>query len=83
MGFSRVLTELREEEPILLVDEMLGGLDKRNSASLTEFLRQAKQVLITTTKEDVEYGKNCSRYIIEKRNGSPFISRCAEKIRTF
>ena len=83
MGFSKVLTELREEEPILLVDEMLGGLDKRNTASLTEFLGNAKQVLITTTKEDIGFGENCSRYIIEKRDGASFISKCAEKIRTF
>ncbi len=83
MGISRILTDIREEEPILLIDEMLGGLDKRNSDSLTEFLKRAKQVLITTTKEDIEYGKDCSRYIIEERDGTPFISKCAEKIHTF
>jgi DNA replication and repair protein RecF len=83
MGFSRILTDVREEEPIMLIDEMLGGLDKRNSDSLAEFLKKAKQVLITSTKEDIKYNKGCSRYIIEKRNGTPFISKCAEKIRTF
>ncbi len=83
MGLSRILTDIREEEPILLVDEMLGGLDKRNTDSLAEFLKKAKQVLITTTKEDIKYDKDCSRYIIENKNGTSFISKCAEKIRTF
>ena len=83
MGFSRILTDIREEEPILLVDEMLGGLDKRNTHSLAEFLKKAKQVLITTTKEDFKNDKYCSRYIIENKDGTSFISKCAEKIRTF
>ena len=83
MAFSRILTDIREEEPIMLIDEMLGGLDKRNSDSLARFLKKAKQVLITTTKEDIKYGKDCSRYIIGKKNGTPFVSKCAEKIRTF
>ncbi len=83
MGISRILTETREEEPILLIDEMLGGLDKKNSNSLAEFLRKAKQVLITTTNEDIKYGKDYNRYIIEEKNGTPFVCKCAEKIRTF
>ncbi len=83
MGISRILNDIREEEPILLIDEMLGGLDRKNSSSLAEFLRKAKQVLITTTNEDVKYDKDYNRYIIEEKNGTPFVSKCAEKIRTF
>ena len=83
MGISRILTDIREEEPILLIDEMLGGLDRKNSDSLAEFLKKAKQVLITTTNTDVKYDKDYSRYIIEEKNGSPFVGKCTEKIHTF
>ncbi len=83
MAISRVLTEIREEEPIILIDEMLGGLDRKNSGSLAEFLESAKQVLITTTDRDFKCDKNYSRFVIEKKNGTPSISQCAEKIYTF
>jgi DNA replication and repair protein RecF len=83
MGISRILTEIREEEPVLLIDEMLGGLDRKNSDSLTEFLKKAKQVLITTTNKDIKYDKDYNKYIIEEKDGSPFVSKCAEKIHTF
>jgi DNA replication and repair protein RecF len=83
MAISRILTDIREEEPILLIDEMLGGLDRKNSDSLAGFLRKAKQVLITTTNDDIKYDKSYNRYIIEEKNGTPFVSKCAEKIRTF
>ena len=83
MAISRILTDIREEEPILLIDEMLGGLDRKNSDSLGQFLRKAKQVLITTTNDDIKYDKDYKRYIIEEKNGTPFISKCAERICTF
>jgi DNA replication and repair protein RecF len=83
IGISRILADIRGEEPILLIDEMLGGLDKRNSDSLAKFLKKAKQVLITTTKEDIKYDKDYNRYIIERKNGTPFVSKCAEKVRTY
>jgi DNA replication and repair protein RecF len=83
MGISRILTDIREEEPILLIDEMLGGLDRKNSNSLSDFLKKAKQVLITTTCEDIKYDKDYNRYIIEERNGSALVSKCAEKIHSF
>lgn len=82
IGFSRVLADIRGEEPILLIDEMLGGLDRKNSDSLAKFLRKAKQVLITTTKKYIKYDNDYNRYIIERKNGTPFVSKCAEKIRT-
>jgi len=83
MAVSRMLTEIREEEPILLIDEMLGGLDRKNLNSLSQFLKKAKQVLITTTSEDLKYDKDYNIYIIEERNGSPFVRKCTEKIHTF
>jgi recombinational DNA repair ATPase RecF len=83
MAISRILTDIREEEPIILIDEMLGGLDGKNSDSLAEFLGSAKQVLITTTDRDLKCDKNYSKYIIEKKNGTPFIGECTEKIHTF
>jgi len=83
MAISRILTEVREEEPIILIDEMLGGLDRKNSDALAEFLGSAKQVLITTTDRNFRCDKSYSRYIIEKKNGTPFVSECTEKIYTF
>ena len=83
MAISRILTEIREEEPIILIDEMLGGLDRKNSDSLAEFLGSAKQVLITTADRNFKCDGNYNRYIIEKKNGTPFVSECSEKIYTF
>lgn len=83
MAISRILTEIREEEPIILIDEMLAGLDRKNSDSLAEFLGSAKQVLITTADRNFKCDKNYSRYIIEKKNEAPFVSECTEKIYTF
>jgi DNA replication and repair protein RecF len=83
MAISRILTEIREEEPIIIIDEMLGGLDRKNSDSLSDFLESAKQVLITTADRNFKCDKNYSRYIIEKKNGTPFVSECTEKIYTF
>lgn len=83
MAVSRILNDIREEEPIFLIDEMLGGLDKKNSNSLSEFLKKSKQVLITTTSEDFKKDKDYNIYMIEERNGSPLIRKCTEKIHTF
>jgi DNA replication and repair protein RecF len=83
MAVSRILTDIREEEPILIIDEMLDGLDRKNSGSLSEFLKKSKQVLITTTSEELKDDKDYNVYRIEKRNESPFIRKCTEKIHTF
>jgi DNA replication and repair protein RecF len=83
MAVSRILTNIREEEPILIIDEMLDGLDRKNSDSLSEFLKKSKQVLITTTGEYLKDSKDYSIYRIEKKNESPFIRKCTEKIHTF
>ena len=82
IAVSRILTAIREEEPLLLIDEMLDGLDRKNHASLSEFLKKSKQVLITTTDEELRYDKDYNVYRIEKRNESPFIRRCPERIHT-
>jgi DNA replication and repair protein RecF len=83
MAVSRILTDIREEEPIIIIDEMLDGLDRKNSDSLSGFLKKSKQVLITTTREDFKDKKDYNIYRIEKRNESPFIRKCTEKIHTF
>jgi DNA replication and repair protein RecF len=83
IGISRILTEIRGEEPILLIDEMLGGLDKRNANSLSGFLKKARQVLITTTDESLLKDKDYNVYMIEEKHGSPFVRKCTEKIHTF
>ena len=83
IGISKMLTEIRGEEPILLIDEMLGGLDKKNAGSLSGFLKKAKQVLISTTDESLLKDKDYNVYMIEEKNGSPFVRKCTEKIHTF
>lgn len=83
IGISKILTEIRGEEPILLIDEMLGGLDKKNANSLSGFLKKARQVLITTTDENLLKDKDYNVYMIEERHGSPFVRKCTEKIHTF
>lgn len=80
MAISRILTERREEEPILLIDEMLGGLDRKNSNSLAEFLKRSRQVLIATTEEELGKNKGFNKYRIKKRNGTPFVRECTEKV---
>jgi len=83
IAISRMLTEIRGEEPILLIDEMLGGLDKRNANSLSGFLTKTRQVLITTTSENLVNDKDYNVYMIEEGNESPFVRKCTEKIYTF
>ena len=83
MAIAGILSDIREEEPIMLIDEMLGGLDSVNSGSLADFLGKAKQVFITTADRDFKNDKNYSKFIIDKKNGTPFISECPEKIYTF
>ena len=83
IAISRMLTEIRGEEPVLLIDEMLGGLDKRNANSLSEFLSEAGQVLITTTDKYLINDKDYNVYMIEEGNESPFVRKCTEEIHTF
>lgn len=83
IAISRMLTEIRGEEPILLIDEMLGGLDKKKANSLSEFLSKAGQVLITTTDKNLINNNDYNVYTIEEGNESPFIRKCTEEIHTF
>ncbi|MEO0293506.1 MAG: DNA replication and repair protein RecF [candidate division WOR-3 bacterium] len=79
-AISYILKETRKQEPILVIDEMLDGLDRKNADSLWEILSEFNQVFITTTENTFKKEGNYNLYKIEEKDGTPIVRRCAEKI---
>ena len=77
---ARMLTQIRGEEPILILDEMIGELDKEKLELLSDLLMDYEQVLIATTREDLQERGDYNIYRIEERDGAPFIRKGAETI---
>ena len=77
---ARILNELRKEEPIIILDEIIGELDKNRLDSLSSIMDGYKQVLITTTREDIQKSGNFNVYRIEHRDGAPVIRKGAKEI---
>ncbi len=77
MALSRILTEARGEEPIIIIDEVLGELDRRNLGALSEFIQKSEKVLIATTRNDLMKNEDFNIYRIEEKNGAPLIRKGA------
>ncbi|MCK4226731.1 DNA replication/repair protein RecF [candidate division WOR-3 bacterium] len=75
MAQARILTEVRGEEPIIILDEIIGELDKERIGSLSKLMSEYEQVLIATAREDIRWGGNFNVYRIENRNGAPVIKK--------
>ncbi len=77
---AQILHEARKEEPIIILDEIIGELDKDRIYSLSTLLDEYKQVLIATTREDMKESGDFNVYKIENKNGAPIIRKGIEKI---
>jgi DNA replication and repair protein RecF len=77
---AQILHEERNEEPIIILDEIIGELDKDRIYSLSTLLDDYKQVLIATTREDVQESGDFNVYKIENKNGAPIIRKGIKKI---
>lgn len=49
LALKEYITAIRQEEPILLLDDVFAALDKTRIACLTEYVKRNKQTFITTT----------------------------------
>lgn len=60
-----ILKKELNEEPIVILDDVLSELDVEHQQKLIEELTKIEQVFITCAKEDY-YFKNCSTYVVTK-----------------
>jgi len=77
---ARILNEVRKEEPIIILDEIIGELDRDRIDLLSGLLDEYEQVLIATTREDVQGSGDFNVYRIEDRDGTPVIRKDLKEI---
>lgn len=77
---ARILNEVRKEEPIIILDEIIGELDRDRIDLLSGLLDEYEQVLIATTREDVQESGDFNVYRIEDRDGTPVIRKGLKEI---
>ncbi len=80
MAQAKILSEARREEPIIILDEITGELDRDRIDSLSNLLDEYTQVLIATTREDIQVSGNFNIYRIEDRDGAPFVKTGVKEI---
>lgn len=80
LSVAEILHEIRKEEPLILMDEIIGELDKKRTAALLEHLKNYQQVLIATARENIIDNDNINAFKIEEEDGTPTFRRCTKKV---
>ena len=65
LSILEILKRELNEEPIVILDDVLSELDVKHQQKLIEELTKIEQVFITCAKEDY-YFKDCSTYVVTK-----------------
>ena len=65
LSILEILKRELDEEPIVILDDVLSELDIKHQKRLIEELTKIEQVFITCAKEDY-YFKDCSTYVVTK-----------------
>ena len=65
LSILEILKRELNEEPIVILDDVLSELDINHQQKLIEELTKIEQVFITCAKEDY-YFKDCSTYVVTK-----------------
>ena len=75
MAEAEIVKEIREEYPILVIDEITGELDKTRVYNLMEIVVTYPQAFIATPREEVIEGSNINIHRLEVESGTPKIEQ--------